>query len=74
MGVENCDTIRMRGRIKHQSIIVLVDSGSTHNFIDSAIVKRLSYGTQSISSLQVTVANGDTVKTHAACLALHCEV
>ena len=64
----------MRGRIKHQSIIVLVDSGSTHNFIDSAIVKRLNCPTQSISGLQVTVANGDTVKTQAACLALHWEV
>ena len=51
----------MKGRIKNQVIIVLVDSRSTHNFLDCIIAKRLHCDFQTIKRLQVTMANGEIV-------------
>ena len=48
---------------KNQSVIVLVDSESTHNFIDCTIAKRLGCESQAINNLQVIVANRDKVTT-----------
>ena len=69
-GTDSCNTMRMQGKIKNQSIIVLVDTGSTHNFMDSTIAKRLGCRLHHIQGLHVTVANGDTVRVQEACQGL----
>ena len=66
--------MRLQGKIKNQRIIVLVDSGSTHNFIDSTIAKRMSCKLQAIKGLHVTVANGEVVKVLEICKGLTWEV
>ena len=33
-GTEGCQTIHVVGKIKKQTLVMLVDSGSTHNFIN----------------------------------------
>ena len=55
--------MRLQEKVKNQPLIVLVDSGSTHNFIDCMVAKRLGCELQSIKDLQVIVANGDRVHT-----------
>lgn len=35
-------TIRIQGMIKKKAITILIDSGSTHNFLDSGIANRLA--------------------------------
>ena len=35
-------TIRVKGRINGVSLVILLDTGSTHNFIDVAIVSSLN--------------------------------
>ena len=74
LGSENCQTMRLQGRIKNQLVIVLVDSGSTHNFIDSTVAKRLGCALHTIKELQVTVANGTVIHSHGACKELQWEV
>ena len=67
MGTEGCQTMRVMGRIKKQNLVVLIDSGSTHNFLDQTVVKRLKCTTKSIVGVKVTVANGDALKAHELC-------
>ena len=53
---------------------MLVDSGSSHNFLDYTIAKRLSCELQVIEGLQVTVANRDVVMTQDVCKGLKWEL
>ena len=66
LGAEYSQTMKMQGKIKNQVIIVLVDSGNTHNFLDSTVAKRLSYDLEPIQGLSMIVANRDTVLTQKA--------
>ena len=59
--------MKVIGKIKKHSLIMLVDSGSTHNFIDQTVAKRLKCKTQSTIGLSVTVANGDVLRSQETC-------
>lgn len=34
IGSVNPRTMRVQGRVRNQEVVILIDSGSTHNFID----------------------------------------
>jgi hypothetical protein len=40
-GFSSPQTLKLIGYIKHRKVIILVDSGSTHNFIHRRIAKKL---------------------------------
>ena len=67
VGTEDHHTIRLEGRIKNQSLMILVDSGNSHNFLNQNTTKRLNCRVQLICGLQITVANGEIMKTHEMC-------
>lgn len=52
-------TKRIQGRIKRQSLVVLVDSRSTHNFLNLQVATWLGSSLQKNGELRVTVANGE---------------
>ncbi|CAL5432297.1 unnamed protein product [Camellia sinensis] len=52
------ETMRISGTLKNQPITILVDSGSTHNFILPSIAKQCGYSIQRDKSLRVIVAGG----------------
>ena len=56
-------TMRVKGRIKSISLVVLMDSGSTHNFIDASVIHDLHIPVNESQILEVKMANGDTIKT-----------
>ena len=56
--------MRIWGRINHHDMVILIDSGSTHNFLDEALWKLLKLP---ISTHEVRVANGDVLSTKGAC-------
>ncbi|XP_026459427.1 uncharacterized protein LOC113360095 [Papaver somniferum] len=58
------DTIRILGHLKSHPILVLVDTGSTHSFIDSNIVKKLHIHTSPTGYMVVTVDNEDIITSH----------
>ena len=66
-GTEGCQTIRLLGRIKKQALVMLIDSESTHNFMDQSVAKRLKCPTQMVAGMSVTVANGEVLRTQEVC-------
>ena len=64
-------TMRVKGKVNSVSLVTLVNSGSTHNFIDAAIVSVLHVPVDESQILEVTVANGDIIKTQGLCKDVH---
>ena len=62
-GITDYNTMRVKGKIKNQLINILIDTGSTHNFVDQLVVKKLGVRLKNTHSFMVTVANGDKIKT-----------
>eukprot|EP00253_Pinus_taeda_P004574 PITA_04574 len=54
-------TIKIEGHIKKKKVIVLIDSGSTHNFIHCKIAKELNCFLYPLLESQVMVASGGTI-------------
>ncbi|OMO56102.1 Retroviral aspartyl protease [Corchorus olitorius] len=59
LGTSGPQTMRVMGIIKQQQVIILIDSGSSHNFIDRGVAKRLGCILHSLQGVGVTVAKGD---------------
>lgn len=60
-------TIRIRGMTKKKAITNLIDSGSTHNFLDSKVAKQVGCLILHTSPLMVTVANGNRLASTGRC-------
>jgi hypothetical protein len=52
-------TMRVAGRIGCRKVLVLIDNGSTHNFIDQRLAWHLGLSVTPIDQFWVTVANGE---------------
>ena len=57
-GVPTHNTMRVKGHVLRQLLHILMDSGSTHNFLDIYTAKRLGCRLRSTCPLQVSVAGG----------------
>lgn len=51
--------MRVKGNIKKQQVVILIDSGHTRNFIDSRAAKRVGTIVYKYGNLNVMVANGE---------------
>lgn len=51
-------TMRVKGNVKKKLINILIDSGSTHNFLSPEVIKRVNISTEITDSLPVSVADG----------------
>lgn len=60
-------TMRIRGNIKKKAITILLDSGSTHNFLDPVVAKRTGCTIQSTSPMRVAVADGTKLTSDSIC-------
>jgi ribosomal protein L32 len=58
-GTESNDTIRLRAMVGNQVLLVLVDSGSTGSFLNSAMLPRLQCSVQTSTPVRVKLANGE---------------
>jgi len=52
------NTIQIRGSYQDRDLIILIDSGSTHSFMDANVAGELQLSVENSSVLVVTVANG----------------
>jgi hypothetical protein len=55
---QSLDLIRIAGEVNGVPVIALVDSGSTHSFVDPKIVKQAGYDSTPTKPMEITVANG----------------
>ena len=67
IGTPTPGTMRVRGKVNGNGLVILIDTGSTHNFVDASLVSRLQLRIDVFKILEVKVANGSVVKTQGFC-------
>ncbi|XP_028222321.1 uncharacterized protein LOC114403496 [Glycine soja] len=61
------ETLRLVGHISGIPVLVLIDSGSTHNFIQEQLVTQLGLPQRPTTPLKVLVGNGQHLQCHTTC-------
>lgn len=56
------ETIKLVGKVKNNEVVILVDSGSTHSFLDPSVVRRVNCEVVMTNPLQVTVVGGGRIE------------
>ncbi|VFQ87158.1 unnamed protein product [Cuscuta campestris] len=67
-GLQPPRSLRLMGRIGSHDVRVLIDGGSTHNFIHPEIVARLQLPLQAVTPFWVYVGNGDAMPCASRCV------
>ncbi|XP_074287822.1 uncharacterized protein LOC141612975 [Silene latifolia] len=57
-GQQQCQTMRIPGQVGKKTLSILIDSGSSHNFIDAGVASKLGLNLQTITPFNISVANG----------------
>ena len=60
-------TMRVRGNINGSGLVILVNIGSTHNFVDALLVSSLQLKVDVSRILEIKVANGTVLRTQGFC-------
>ncbi|MCY6488462.1 retropepsin-like aspartic protease, partial [Actinobacillus pleuropneumoniae] len=66
-GISSPQTLKIRGFLKHRRVVVLIDSGSTHNFIHQKVAEAVHCFVRAVSNFQVQIADGGTMKCEGHC-------
>ncbi|KAA8542515.1 hypothetical protein F0562_023667 [Nyssa sinensis] len=66
-GTRAPETMRVKGGIGHISTIVLVDSGSTHNFINETLARKVALQPEKGGKFEVVVASGEKLSSPGKC-------
>jgi hypothetical protein len=61
-GTNSTRTVRMVGHVGGKEVIILIDSGSSHTFISEALGSRWRDWSPMHTTMQVRVANGQTLQ------------
>lgn len=61
------ETLRLMGRVAQHCVSILIDGGSTHNFVQERLVRSLGLQVQPTHPLQVVVGNGNELACHQLC-------
>ncbi|CAA0834155.1 Unknown protein, partial [Striga hermonthica] len=61
-GIRGLRTMRLPAWVKDRRVIVLVDNGSSHNFINTDLSQKLKLPTTKIEPFEVRVANGERLQ------------
>lgn len=63
-------TMRVMGKIGEQLVVVLIDTRSTHSFVDQNLAKRIRLPVEKMSQVNVMIANGDSIPCKGCCMAV----
>ena len=67
LGVSTAQTLKIKGYIKYHQLVVLINSGNTHNFISLSKVEAFYICIHPINNFQVLISNGGTMKCGGCC-------
>jgi len=67
LGVIGLNIFRVTGRVEKQQLFILVDSESTHNFINNQLADMLCCKLTSIKALTVQVVDSETMTCTSVC-------
>uniref|UniRef100_A0A803KU08 Uncharacterized protein n=1 Tax=Chenopodium quinoa TaxID=63459 RepID=A0A803KU08_CHEQI len=73
-GVSTFHTMRMKGLIGKKCLHILLDTGSTHNFIDTPTALKLSYKVEGVPPMSVKVADGGQLRCDKVVKDLECQM
>ena len=62
-GTEPNDAIRLQAKVRNKTMLILVDSGSSHSFVNSDFLTQVNIVPIQTTPLQVQTANGHTMVT-----------
>ncbi|GKD69848.1 retrotransposon gag domain, retroviral aspartyl protease [Tanacetum coccineum] len=60
-------TMKVEGTLEGRKVLTLVDSGSTHNFISTSLVKQLGLKVSTVPSFGVQIGNGKIIQCNQIC-------
>jgi hypothetical protein len=60
-------TLKLIGYIKHKKVIILVDSGNTHNFIHRLFSHEVNFYIHVVNNFQIMIVNGGYMKCGGNC-------
>ncbi|KAK9068701.1 hypothetical protein SSX86_012816 [Deinandra increscens subsp. villosa] len=66
-GQSSTTTMKLQGILGTTEVLILIDSGSTHNFISDKLVSDLKLITQFIPPFGVQIGNGDILRCNKLC-------
>jgi hypothetical protein len=67
-------TLKLIGYIKHGKVIILVDSGSTHNCIHRRISQETNFYIRVVNNFQIMISNGRSMKCGGHCENVHLQI
>jgi hypothetical protein len=67
VGISTPQTLKIEGYIKKKNVIVLIDSGSIHNFIHYKLAKALNCFIYPAPEFQVMIIDGGTINCSRKC-------
>ena len=67
IGFSSPRTLKLIGYIKNRKFIILVDNGSTHNFIYCLIAQEVNCYIHAVNNFQITISNGGSMKCGGRC-------
>lgn len=74
LGKSHPTTMKVHGMLNSTEVLILIDGGSTHNFISDCLVKEISMETQMIPPFRVQIGNRDVIRCHHICKSLSVQI
>ena len=67
VGLSAPHSLKIRGQIRERDVVVLIDSGASHNFITATLVKELGLPVASTKDFGVVLGTGAEIKAAGVC-------
>nr|GEV72245.1 retrotransposon Gag domain, retroviral aspartyl protease [Tanacetum cinerariifolium] len=67
LGKPHPTTMKVHGMLHSTEVLILIDGGSTHNFISDVLVNELKLATQPLVPFGVQIGNGDVIRCGQIC-------